>query len=415
MTWTRAHPVVVDAVLAVLLAALLAPWSVAALFDASSEPAVAGAPSTRPPWPPVVAAAILLGHGALVFRRARPLASFLLVAAAVGVQVATSWWWVLPSVFVFLPALYSCCAHGRRSAPVVALVVGTVGTAAVTALGAAVAPHVTGFAGLAFHVVVRDLPFVLAAWSLGMYRRVRRDHLAALEERALRAEADREERARRAVVEERTRIAREMHDVVAHAWSVVISQAQGGRYAGRDDPDQAIEALTTIAETGRRALSDMRGLLTVLRDDSAEQDGSERPQPGLRDLPELFGRVRESGLTVTVTEHGDPDRSRRNQLGEVAELAVYRLVQEALTNSLKYAGPAATVDVGLTWSAAGLDLRVRDDGPGTDGGDGGQGLVGMRERVTVVGGSVRAGPGPGGGFLVEAHVPATSHAAKETT
>lgn len=219
------------------------------------------------------------------------------------------------------------------------------------------------------HVFVRFLPFVVTAWSLGMFRRVRLDHVAALKGRALRAEAEREERARRAVADERTRIARDVHDVVAHALSVITSQANGGRYAARGDPERGIEALNTIAGTGRQALADGRGTLTVLRDD-ADVERELFPRPLLKDLPALFDRVREAGVAVEHSERGS-----EHALSPVTELAVFRLVQEALTNTLKHVGPGARAEVDLSWCRDELVIAVRDDGPGPTSAEGGQGLV----------------------------------------
>jgi signal transduction histidine kinase len=210
-------------------------------------------------------------------------------------------------------------------------------------------------------------------------------------------------RERGLVLDERARIAREMHDVVAHSLSVIVSQAQGGAYVAGSQPERAARALETIAETGREALADMRGLLGVLRaDPDAAAPAPEDPQPGLADLPELVARVRAAGLPVELTETGTPRR-----LGAATGLAAYRLVQESLTNTLKHGGPAARAEVRLQWTDEELAVTVTDDGDGpASTGAGGQGLVGMRERAAVVGGRAEAGPRPGGGFAVTARFPA---------
>lgn len=243
---------------------------------------------------------------------------------------------------------------------------------------------------------------VLSAWSLGLARRIQVAYIAALEERAVRAEAEREERARRAVTDERARIAREMHDVIAHSLAVIVSQAQGGQYAARTDPERAIAVLATIADAGRQALADMRGLVGVLRtDDTLDGEDGWAPQPTLRDLPALLDRVRGAGLPVQYRGSGTV-----RPLGPAAELALYRVVQEALTNTLKHAGPDAQAAVWFIWTDDSLALTVSDNGHSfTPRNDGGHGLIGMRERLAAVGGSVVAGLEPGGGFVVRAQMP----------
>jgi signal transduction histidine kinase len=310
---------------------------------------------------------------------------------------------LLPSLIVFPFSMYAACAYGRRSAPALGLVVCLVGAGVITAELAINAQPGQGRAPVVA-IYGTSLAVAIVGWSLGLFRRVQLAYIAALEERAARAEADREERARAAVREERTRIAHEMHDVVAHSLAVIVSQAQGGRYVARSDPERAGAVLATIAETGRQALADMRGLLDVLRPD-APATGDERsswtPQPTLAELPELLERVRDAGLPVMFRESG-----AARPLGPAAELAIYRLVQEALTNVLKHAGSGAEATVRLDWGEQGLTVDVRDTGNGgvPSAGDG-HGLIGMRERLASVGGSVTAGPLPEGGFKVEARLP----------
>ncbi|GAA2787855.1 sensor histidine kinase [Saccharopolyspora taberi] len=386
-----------DSVTALVLAALLGSWSVWLLFDRAGEPVVGGAPATRPPFTLLAVASVVLVHGALAWRRVRPLASFAIAAAATGVLLLTSIWWLLPSVPVYLLSLYTFSAYGRRHAPVWGLTASAVGAVVVAVCGFPLAGLPAG--EWLVHVVLRLLPFVVAAWSLGMFRRVRVAYVAALEERAVRAEAEREERARRAVFDERARIAREMHDIVAHALSVVISQANGGRYAARAEPEAAVEALATIARTGRQALGDMRGLLRVLRTGDGEDD--QFPQPALADLPALFDRVRAAGVRVVFEEHDAP---QNGCLSASAELAAFRVVQEALTNTLKHAGDAAGAQVRFDWTSESVSITVRDDGAGGTASPG-HGLIGMRERLAVVGGTLDAGPAPDGGFLVVARLP----------
>lgn len=397
--WSRAHPLVVDSALAAVLAAGLAPWTLAILVDGDSEPAVSGAIAARWPWTGIVILAVVAGHAAFAVRRTRPLTSFAVVGVAVGVQVLTSVWWLLPSTLLFLPSLYSYCAYGRRPAPIVAVLVAAGGAVSVTFAGVTVAGRAAEHVDPLFHAAVRLLPFLLTAWALGMWRRVRSAYIETLRERAVRAEAEREERAGRAVAEERARIARETHDIVAHALSAVISQSQGGRYAARSDPEQALEALTTIAETSKQALADMRGLLAVLRPDRPAGEDVV-PQPTLGEVPDLLARVREAGLSIDYVEEGT-----RSSLSPAAELAAFRLIQEALSNTLKHAGSRARVTVRLDWSTRGLDVLVHDDGAGSAQAEGGHGLIGMRERTEAVGGSVTIDRPRSGGFRVRAHLP----------
>ena len=213
---------------------------------------------------------------------------------------------------------------------------------------------------------------------------------------------DRDTAAERALAasDERARIAREMHDVVAHTLSVVVAQADGGRFAGAQNPALASHALATIAEVGRSALSEMRSLLGVLRD--SDSDAALGPQPSLADIPTLVASMRDGGLAVSFVTTGTP---RTVPIG--AGLAVYRIVQEALTNVLKHAGPSVTAFVQLQWEADAVTATVSDDGRGAAAhSDGkGTGLAGMRERTAVFNGTLDAGPKAGGGYLVRARLP----------
>ncbi|MEU9831169.1 histidine kinase [Streptosporangium sp. NPDC048047] len=249
--------------------------------------------------------------------------------------------------------------------------------------------------------------FVMAIWITGIYTSTRRRYLEGLEERAERAERERDQQARLAAAAERARIARELHDVVAHNVSVMIVQADGAGYAlGGGDPDTAREAMRTISATGRRALAEMRRMVGVLRADDTTEEYT--PQPGLSQLDELVARVRSSGLPVDLRIAGD-----RQALPEGEELTVYRIVQEALTNTLKHGGPGTRATVEMEYGARELLLRVTDDGRGAAAprSPDGHGLVGMRERAAVFGGSVDARPRPGGGFQVTARLPVGEPAA----
>ncbi|GGP17332.1 sensor histidine kinase [Nonomuraea glycinis] len=232
----------------------------------------------------------------------------------------------------------------------------------------------------------------VVAYALGSSARARRDRIAVLEERARRLAEEREV----AAVRERERIAREMHDIVAHAMSLVILQAEGGPVALRTDPAKAERIFDTISTTTRDGLSQLRRVLLALRSEEAER----HPKPGIESVPSLVEGVRQAGLDATFEERGEPRPCR-------ADLAVtvYRMVQEALSNTIKHAG-ATRVRVRITWRDDALDLEVHDDGRGVSAapGQGGHGLIGMRERVAVAGGRLVTGS-DGTGFHVAASLP----------
>jgi signal transduction histidine kinase len=254
---------------------------------------------------------------------------------------------------------------------------------------------------------------VLAATVLlGVTVGTRRAYLGELEERARRLERERDQRAQLAVATERARIARELHDIVAHNLAVMIALADGAAFAATVAPDRAADAMQQVSGTGRQALAEMRRLLGLLRDDQPVQAPSELvPQPGLDDLDELVDQVRAAGVRVELTRQGTA-----GAWGPGAGLAVYRIVQEALTNTLKHAGPQASAQVRLRYTATGVDLEVTDDGagrpaqptPGTVAG--GHGLAGMTERAASYGGQVQAGPRPGVGWRVRTRLRFDDHA-----
>ena len=239
------------------------------------------------------------------------------------------------------------------------------------------------------------------AWVIGDNIRVRRAYTAQLEERAVELERDREEKAIQAVAQERARIARELHDVVAHHVSVMVVQAAGARRVMEKDPTLARDALAAVEEAGRTALAEMRHMLEVLR---AEEAGV-GPQPGLADLDRLVGQVREAGLPVEITIEGT-DRT----LPAGMALAAYRIVQEALTNTVKHAGKAAA-SVSVRYQRDALDIEIIDDGRGAAAPllagtvEGGHGLIGMSERVALYGGILETGPVFPGGYRVHASFP----------
>jgi signal transduction histidine kinase len=238
--------------------------------------------------------------------------------------------------------------------------------------------------------------FSLIAWVMGRSVRTRSRLTGELHEAAVRAEEAHEEELARAATEERRRIAREMHDVVAHSVSVMVVQAGGARRILDRDPARAVEAAAHIEQTGRAALTEMRRLLGVLH---AGEEPDRAPAPGMRELGALVERTRAAGLPVELTVEGEP-----RPLPAGLDLAAYRVLQEGLTNAIKYAQAAPTA-VRVRWGADALELTVADRGPGFGSTAAGHGLVGMRERVRLYGGELWTGRRAGGGFEVRARIP----------
>ena len=247
--------------------------------------------------------------------------------------------------------------------------------------------------------------FVGGAWLAGWNVRRRRASVAELRARAQRLEREREEEARRAVTEERLRIARELHDVIAHSMSVIAVQSAVGNHVIDTQPAQARQSLAAIEATSRSALTEMRRLLGVLRQEG-EPRGSLTPAPGLADLSSLVAQVQDAGLRVWINVEGE-----RGLVPPGIDLSAYRVIQEALTNVIKHAG-SATATVGICYRDDSVTVEIANQapaapdvrGPGPRTGSG-HGIIGMRERVAVFGGEFAAGPGPEGGFLVRAFFP----------
>jgi signal transduction histidine kinase len=331
----------------------------------------------------------------LTWRRRRPIA-VLAVTTAAALALLLAGFRPTAADLALVVAVYSVAGHSSRRAAVPAGLAFAVALAAVMLIAQLKYPqeptqpqqYVVNFATFAF------------AWFLGLLQRNRRQHTAQLEALNRQLAEERERRARLAVSEERSRIARELHDVIAHAVSVMVVQAGAARRVAAARPEQAREVMTSIESTGRQALHEMRHLVGVLR--NGDEPTSLGPQPRLTDVAALVEQAREAGLPVTLQVEGD-----RRPLPAGVDLSAYRIVQEALTNIRKHAGPASA-EVRLRYSSGSVRIEVVDDGsgaaPGANGGRG-QGLIGMRERVGMFGGRLEVGPLPQGGFRVLADLP----------
>ncbi|MEX3100390.1 sensor histidine kinase [Streptomyces sp. V2] len=386
----RRHPTGVDGFWAVVLFGFA--------FVTETARHEVGRTNSLPVVLPTVVALCLV----MTLRRRMPEAMLVLAAVAgcaqlvlgVGVNVAN---------FAMLMIVYTVAAVGARWASRVAL---AMGVCAATAAQLRWPDDASESANIVT-VVFLTVPFVLA-WVLGDSMRTRRAYLAQLEERAARLEREREAQAKVAVAAERARIARELHDVVAHNVSVMVVQADGAAYVLDAAPDQAKKALETISSTGRQALAEMRRLLGVLRTGEHREGGEYVPQPDVEQIEDLVQQCRGSGLPVDFKVEGTA-----RALPSGVELTAYRIVQEALTNTRKHGGPNVGASVRLVYFDDGLGLLVEDDGKGAPhelyeegGADGqGHGLIGMRERVGMVGGTLDAGPRPGGGFRISVLLP----------
>jgi len=426
--WTRLHPVRTDVMAAAALFTVLValPWI-------ALGPMVAPDPQGRQ-----TAVSLLAGAGMVLpwaVRRVRPVASAAVVTAAAVLHLLAGPEFSMSLLMVPL-TVYNLAANAPRSISVAGLLTGLAGGVAngvkvwlfpaqfVTPDGLTVRSPAEPLAMVIMAIGCGLM--VLTAWAFGDVVRNRRLTVRALEDRAHRLEVQSRQERELAAADERSHIAREMHDIVAHSLQVIISQADGARYAAAAKPALAVTALETIGQTGRSALADMRQLLGVLRetgetvagvprvtddDDArarpaadASPDGrgtrlppGRRPQPRLADLPALVETMRLSGLEVSLLETGTPRRA----LPAGGELAAYRIVQEALTNTLRHGGPDADAFVTLAWTARGLDLQIDDDGcgaaadPATRGS--GQGLRGAAERAALFGGTLEWGRASGPG------------------
>ena len=383
--WLRGHPLVVDSVLA-LIVLLLGLGVGGGLRQVGTAEGVLFVVAMSAP---------------VALRRLYPVGAFAVTLIVGGIEVLT-----LPqpigSDLAVVIMVYTLAAYRPRRVSLAALAVTLAGSVVAVLVWSedSVVHSVYTLTGVA---TVFGGPALLA-WLLGDSMQWRRGYYRGLEERAARLERERDAQVQVAAAAERARIARELHDVVAHNVSVMVVQADGAAFALETSPEKARQALTAISGTGRQALTEMRRLLGVLR--SAADDGAElAPQPGVEELAGLLEQTRAAGLPVSFTVEGVP-----RPLPSGAALAAYRIVQESLTNARKHGGATVTAGVTLRFCEDQLAIKVTDDGraraESEAGQDGlGHGLVGMRERVDVYGGTVAAGPRPGGGWQVTATLP----------
>ena len=384
--WLRGHPLMVDSVLALLLILLGLSTTGAVrevgvvegvlLIVAMSAPV-----AVRRRYPVGAFAATVIVGGLEVLMVTRPMGSDLAVVIMV----------------------YTVAAYRPRRISLAALAITLAGSVIAVLVWAedSVIHSVYTLTGVA---AVFGGPALLA-WLLGDSMQWRRGYYRGLEERAARLERERDAHIQVAAAAERARIARELHDVVAHNVSVMVVQADGAAFALDSSPEQARQALTAISRTGRQALAEMRSLLGVLRS-ASDSEAALTPQPGVEQLAQLLEQTRAAGLPVSFAVEGVP-----RPLTSGAALAAYRIVQESLTNARKHGGLTVTAGVTLRFCDDQLVIKVTDDGraredTGDGGADGlGHGLIGMRERADVYGGTVTAGPRPGGGWRVTATLP----------
>jgi signal transduction histidine kinase len=329
--------------------------------------------------------------GVLVLRRREPL---LTLVVALALVLAATYWFTDIIDLGFFSLLFLVI-------PTYTLGHDSEGPSSWIGLGIGIA-LVVGVDAAAHELSLEEVLFPcgiqVASFACGRLLRNRMLMSRALADEAARLELDREARAQAAVGEERARIAREMHDVVAHTMAIMVVQAGAARRVLERDPAAAEKALGTVEDTGRMAMTELRRLLGFLREEAPAELA---PQPSLGDLDALVERARAAGLPVAMISEGDPF-----ELDSGAELATYRVVQEALTNTLKHAGPGAQASVTLRWRPEELEIAVLDTGgAGADVEGSGHGLAGMRERIAMIGGEVIARPRPDGGFAVRATIP----------
>ena len=346
-----------------------------------------------PDAPPSVHAVLLtvIVAAALIWRRWAPRS---VLAATLAIEIAIPLLGGASSGYAPSIALFTVAAMCDRRSSFAGLVPTLITAVAMTLIGPGAQPA----------TLVDALPpaaLTIGLWALGMYLQTRRRYLRELQARADYLERDREQLARIAVIEERTAIARELHDIVAHSVSVMLVAVRGARDVLHSSPDVADATLARVEASGEQSIAELRRILALLRE--PEQDAESRPQPSIAELDRLIAEHRAGGLPVDLEIVGEP-----RPLPGGVELSVYRIVQEALTNVLKHSQPSRVI-VTLAFRDSTLEVEVLDDGAAavTDGArtGGGHGIVGMRERVALLGGTLQTGSRASGGFRVAARLP----------
>ncbi len=327
-------------------------------------------------------------------RTAAPLTALTISAFAISLHIAIGYEGVPAGTLAALVILYSAASLADIGQAILAALI----TAAAITIYFATDRGDPGTAQ-----AVSTFAIYAAAWGLGIYARSRREYTKVVEERAILLEREREARARAAVADERTRIARELHDIVGHALNLIVIQSGGAQRVFRSKPELARDSLASIESTGRQALAEMERMLGMLRGTDEEQSLLV-PQPSLSSIQSLAAQVSEAGLPVEVIVEGPAIT-----LPPSIDLSAYRIIQEALTNALKHAGPARA-SVKIRYDSDSLDLEITDNGEGYSReqqaeSEGRRGLIGMRERADLFGGELNVGPRPGGGFRVHARLP----------
>ncbi len=342
--------------------------------------------------PPAVVAFLVLGTSVpLAWRRSAPLLALAAVLTVVGIT-DTRWHAMddisTPFVCLLLATYASGAYTDRRDGRIAAVVIAVAVVAMAVSTGTDPVGDALFIGGILF-----------AVWGAATVVRSRHELATALAARTVELEHEREEKARLAVAEERARVARELHDVVAHNLSIMVVQAGAERRALGDERPQTAEVLATIEQTGRAAMAEMRRLLGMLR--RSDDELALAPQPSLAFVGDLVAQVREAGMPVELAVEGEV-----RDLPRGIDLSAYRIVQEALTNALTHAGPARA-RVTIRYGAGELDIEISDDGHGAleEAPAGGHGLIGMRERVALFGGDLATGRRNGGGYAVRARLP----------
>lgn len=397
--WIERHTAVVDAMWIVPMALLLLTMS--SSLTGYSEISV--------PMP-VFYFTLAVEVGALIWRRTHPAASAFVVFFMALFHLLAGMPIVFPVDFAVLVALYSVTAYGPKWAGNLAATASAIGAFVFMAVAIIQEYGNSENPRNSLIVFMFGTAFIWAicgtTWILAILKRVRVTQYRDAVTRNELLISERDQALKLAAQAERNRIAREMHDIVAHSLSVIIAQADGGRYAAKKDPEAATRALDTVSATGRNALADTRRILGVLRADGTDALETS-PQPEAQDLDQLIEQMRETGMTIAFVTIGSP-RDVPAGIG----LSAFRIVQESLTNVLKHAGPDPSVTVTQRWNSGSVELDIIDDGRGAEAfassDNAGHGLIGMRERVALFGGTLEAGALAAGGFRVHATFPTST-------